>query len=139
MIARLGTYIVRLFIPAVLAALVVSAFAQRVQDPPFGRPDAVVDLSTNEGAELVRGTWRYHDVQIVHVESRSVVADLKPTGTPNRTYDYMPHAGIAGFDDSQWESIPASTLDQRRSTDRIRFNWYRIQVQPYAGPAQVKT
>ena len=46
--------------------------AQVVQDPPFGRPDAVVDLASHEGVQLVKAQWRYHDVQIVDAESRSV-------------------------------------------------------------------
>ena len=105
------------------------ADAQVIQDPPFGRPDAVVDLATREGATLVNGQWRYHDVKIVDAESKSVGADLRPTGNKTvKTYDYTPHAGAANFDDSQWESIDANTLDQRRSTSKVCFNWYRINV-----------
>ena len=32
------------------------------------------------------------------------------------------------FDDSQWEAIDATTLDERRSTAKVCFNWYRINV-----------
>ncbi len=103
--------------------------AQVVQDPPFGRPDAVVDLASQEGVQLVKGQWRYHDVQIVDAESRSVGPDLRPSGSQTiKTYDYSPHAGPADFDDSQWESIDATSLDQRRSTAKVCFNWYRINV-----------
>jgi len=35
------------------------------QAPPYGRPDATIDLRTREGVQLVRGEWRYSDVQIV--------------------------------------------------------------------------
>ena len=103
--------------------------AQVVQDPPFGRPDAVVDLASHEGVQLVKGQWRYHDVQIVDAESRSVGPDLRPSGSQTiKTYDYSPHAGTADFDDSQWEAIDATSLDQRRSTAKVCFNWYRINV-----------
>src|SRR5947207_8849511 len=65
--------------------------AQVAQDPPFGRPDAVVDLATRESAMLVNGQWRYHDVKIVDAESKSVGADLRPTGNRTiKTYDYTP-------------------------------------------------
>ena len=47
-----------------LALLPLSAIAQSMQDPPFGRPDAVIDLATREGAQIVKGQWRYHDVKI---------------------------------------------------------------------------
>ena len=118
---------------AALVAIVVSwayfrAEGQIVQDPPFGRPDAVIDLASHEGVQLVNGLWRYHDVKIEDADSRAVGPDLKPSGAPIRTYDYIPHAGPANFDDSQWEAIDATTLDQRRSTAKVCFNWYRINV-----------
>lgn len=104
------------------------AQSQVIQDPPFGRPDALVDLASREGVQLVEGQWRYHDVAIVDADSRSVGPDLKPSGTPIKTYDYTPHAGASDFDDSAWETIDAPTLDQRRSTAKVCFNWYRINV-----------
>jgi len=67
-------------------------------------------------------------VRIVDADSRAVGPDLKPSGGPIKTYDYIPHAGAADFDDSSWEAIDAATLDQRRSTAKVCFNWYRIKV-----------
>jgi gluconolactonase len=116
-------------LPALLIAFaILRGEAQVIQDPPFGRPDAVIDLASREGVQLVRGQWRYHDVKIVDADSRAVGPDLKPSGAPTRTYDYRPHAGVADFDDSQWEAIDAATLDQRRSTAKVCFNWYRTNV-----------
>ena len=114
----------------VLAAALsgVSAHSQTVQDPPFGKPDAVVDLATDEGARLVNGTWRYHDVSIVAADFRAVGADLKPSGSPIKTLDYEPHAGGREFDDAEWEQIKPTSLDQRRSTGKVCFNWYRINI-----------
>ena len=112
----------------VLAIALLRADGQAVQDPPFGRPDAIVDLSSREGIQLVQGQWRYHDVKIVDADSRGVGPDLKPSGAPTKTYDYEPHAGSADFDDSQWDAIDPATLDQRRSTAKVCFNWYRINV-----------
>jgi len=106
----------------------LNAVGQSIQDPPFGRPDAVIDLATRDGAQLVKGQWRYHDVKIVDADSRGVGPDLKPSGAPTKTYDYSPHAGAVDFDDSDWEAIDATTLDQRRSTAKVCFNWYRINV-----------
>jgi gluconolactonase len=115
-----------LAISAVLCS--VSAGAQPIQDPPFGRPDAVIDLATRQGADLVKGQWRYSDTRIIEVDSRGPGADLKPSGVPIKAYDYTPHAGAADFDDSKWETIDPTTLDARRSTGKICFNWYRIAV-----------
>src|SRR5229473_7648594 len=96
-------FLSRLFsLPLVLCCAVVQSPAQSVQDPPFGRPDALIDLATDQGVQLVDGAWRYHDVQIVESDARAVGPDLKPSGGSIRTYDYVPHAGAREFDDSSW-------------------------------------
>ncbi len=92
------------------------------------QPAQIVDLTTAEGAGLVAATWRHHEAKIIEVDFRSVGPDRKPTGPPNRTYDITPRAGAVDFDDSQWEIIDPTTLDERRSTGMICFNWYRVQV-----------
>lgn len=106
-----------------------SAFAAQtksgVRDAPF---DAVVDLASEEGARLVAGQWRYSDTRIVETDFRGPGPDGQPTGKAIKTYDFTPHAGGADFDDSNWEVIKPSTLDQRRSTGRLCFNWYRIKL-----------
>src|SRR5216683_528647 len=105
-----------------LSLSLVRAGGQTIQDPPVGRPDAVVDLTSHEGVQLVNGQWRYHDVQIVDADSRAVGPDLKPSGAPIRTYDYAPHAGLAGFDDSKWAVLDPATLDARRGNGKVSFN-----------------
>jgi len=105
--------------------------ASRLPGPPGilpGLPDALVDLNTDAGVELIQGQWRYHDAEVVDVEFRSVGEDLNPTGPPNQTYDIVPHAEVLDFDDSGWERIAATNLDGRRGTGKVCFNWYRINV-----------
>ena len=102
--------------------------AWAAQEPPYGRPDAVVDLRTRAGVELVKGQWKYSDVRIVETDFRAPGPDLKPSGKPIKTYDYSPHAGVADFDDSEWETLEPTTLEARRSTGKVCFNWYRINV-----------
>jgi gluconolactonase len=97
-------------------------------EPPFGRPDAVIDLRTTEGARLVAGEWRYSDVEIVEVDAKGPGSDLRASGAPIRTYDYSPKAGAADFDDSAWAKIEPESLRERRSTGKVCFNWYRIAV-----------
>jgi gluconolactonase len=113
---------------AAVSLFVPTAGAQVTADAPLGRPQAVVDLRTREGARLVRGEWRYSDVQLVEVAHRAPGPDLRPSGPPIRTYDIAPHAGGADFDDSRWETIDPAALDGRRGTGRLSFNWYRIKV-----------
>lgn len=104
------------------------ALAQITSDAPAVRPDAIVNLATEEGVALVRGQWRYRDARIVEVEHRSPGPDLRPSGPPNRTYDITPHAGAADFDDASWEGIAPKGLESRRSSGRLSFGWYRINV-----------
>jgi len=92
------------------------------------QPEATVDLATDAGVKLVNGQWRYSDTKIVEVDFKGPGPDKQPTGGPIKTYDYTPHAGGADFDDSRWEAIGATTLDQRRATGRMCFNWYRIRL-----------
>ncbi len=103
--------------------------AQTTGDAPAGwRPEAIVDLRTPEGVRLVRGEWRYRDAQIVPVDFRAPGPDLKPTGAASRTYDISPHAGGADFDDTDWPVIAATTLEARRTSGRLAFGWYRLNV-----------
>jgi gluconolactonase len=95
---------------------------------PDSRPEAKVNLMTAEGAALVHAGWRYSDTKIIEVDFTGPGADGQPTGKPLKTYDYTPHAGGAAFDDSRWEQISPTSLDQRRSTGRLCFNWYRTQI-----------
>ncbi len=113
---------------ALLAVAAVAAAGPRVLGPVDGRPDAVIDLASPAGVALVQGQWRYSDTRIVETDFRAPGPDLKPSGAPIKTYDYAPHAGAAGFDDSGWPVIPADTLDARRATGRLSFNWYRLRI-----------
>jgi gluconolactonase len=116
---------------AVVGAIVIwqsHAATQVTTDAPFGRADAVVDLATDDGVKLVKAEWRYSDTRIVEVDHRAVGPDLTPSGAPSRTYDILPRAGDSGFDDSEWAVIAPTSLGARRSTGKLCFNWYRINV-----------
>jgi gluconolactonase len=124
---RLALGALAAIVVGVLAA-VEAASAQVAADVPAGRPDAIVDLATREGAALVRGTWRYHDAAIVAVDHRAAGPDLRPSGAPTRTHDLVPRAGAADFDDAGWDAIDPASLDARRTNGRLAFGWYRIRV-----------
>ena len=120
-----------LFIAAhllLIAFVGVSVWADVHNNVPSGKPEAVIDLATTEGISRIKGEWRYSDTKITEVDFRAPGADGQPTGKPNKTYDFAPHAGGANFDDSQWEIIDPTTLNLRRSTGKLCFNWYRIKL-----------
>ncbi|MGH9844113.1 MAG: SMP-30/gluconolactonase/LRE family protein, partial [Blastocatellia bacterium] len=102
--------------------------AQTTAGVPSGKPEAAIDLATDEGAKLIQGQWRYSDTKIIEVDFKGPGPDKQPTGRPIKTYDYEPKAGPADFDDSKWEAISPTSLSDRRSTGRICFNWYRIKL-----------
>lgn len=112
-----------------MSSIILSeSYAQAAQDVPTGQPDAVIDLATTEGLKMVKGEWRYSDTKIIEVDFKAPGADNQPTGKAIKTYDYTPHAGGSDFDDSKWEVLDPTTLNKRRSTGRICFNWYRIKL-----------
>ena len=124
---RLWRYV---YIAVVMSSLVLptGALAQVTGDAPGVRPDAIVDLKTDEGVTLVKGQWRYSNARVIDVDHHGPGADLAPSGPPNRTQDIDVHAGAADFDDSTWEQIKPAQLEERRSTGRLCFNWYRTSV-----------
>jgi gluconolactonase len=102
--------------------------AQLTADVPAVRPDAVIDLATTDGVQLVRGAWKYSDAAIVGVNHRGPGPDLRASGSPNRTYDITPHAGAVDFDDASWTAIAPQALETRRGAGRLCFNWYRTKI-----------
>ncbi len=117
-----------------MATSTIASPAARPPGPPEllpGRPDAIVDLQTEEGVALVGGQWRYSDATVEgvgFVELGSPEDPLGPGTVPNRTFDIAPHAEAADFDDSGWTALaPADTM-LRLANGRVCFNWYRIAV-----------
>jgi len=119
-------------IAIILAALLLFAatFAHAANDEILAKrkPEASINLATKEGVDLVKGEWRYSDTKIVEVDFKAAGHDGQPGNTPNKAYDFTPHAGRADFDDSKWEVIDPTTLDKRRSPGKLAFNWYRIKI-----------
>ena len=93
-----------------------------------GRPNAVVDLRTQEGVALVKGQWRYTDVGVVDAAFTAPGTDLRPSATAVMTRDISTKAGAADFNDSLWQTIDPPALEARRSNGKLSFNWYRINV-----------
>jgi gluconolactonase len=96
-----------------------------------GRPDAVVDLQTDDGAGLVGAVWRYSDARVEEtgfVEPGSPEDPLGPGTAPNRTQEVLPHAEAAGYDDSGWRVLRPEETMARLAHGRVCFNWYRLSL-----------
>jgi gluconolactonase len=110
--------------------------AARVPGPPEllpGRPDAIVDLQTDAGAELVHARWRYSDARVeeigfVALAGPGAADPLGPGDVPDRTYDVVPHAEAADYDDSGWTALAPAETRRRLAAGRVCFNWYRTTV-----------
>jgi gluconolactonase len=109
-------------------------FAGRVPGPPEllpGKPDAIVDLQTTTGAALVAGQWRYSDARVEEVDFVELGSPEDPLGpgtVPNRTYEVVPHAEAADYDDSDWRKLEPEETMLRLADGRVCFNWYRTTV-----------
>ena len=115
----------------IISALIsITLFASGIlaQEVPASKPDATLDLATNDGVKLVNGQWKYSDTRIVEADFNSAGKDGQPSGPMVKTYDYSPHAGGVDFDDSGWEKIAAPDLIKRRGNGKLSFNWYRINL-----------
>ena len=114
-----------------MATEALIAAAAAVPGPPEllpGRPDAIIDLQSDEGAALVGGSWRYSDARVEQVDFVEVADHLGPGDVPIRTYDVLPHAQAADFDDSAWQELAPADTQRRLAGGRVCFNWYRIEV-----------
>ncbi|HXC50916.1 MAG TPA: SMP-30/gluconolactonase/LRE family protein [Candidatus Limnocylindrales bacterium] len=126
--AARGRFVLRVVLTIlvdVLALLVAYADAAVLPETPAL---ATVDLATADGLRTVAGTWRYSDAKVSAAAFRSAGTAGQPTGDPVETYDIVPHAGAAGFDDSEWQMIAPESLSQRRGNGRLSFNWYRLSL-----------
>jgi gluconolactonase len=117
-----------------MAATESLTVAARLPGPPEllpGRPDAIVDLQSDDGVDLIAGEWRYSDARVEEIDFVDLGSPQDPLGpgtVPNRTFDVLPHAEAADYDDSGWRVLaPAETM-LRLANGRVCFNWYRIAV-----------
>ena len=106
----------------------VGAAAHAPADPPAGRPDAIVDLASKEGAALVGASWRYRDATLVDVAARAAGPDLRPSGAPIRALDVSPSATDVFAREAGFERIPPDALERRRGNGKVSFGWYRVDV-----------
>ena len=112
----------------------IFVIGQESRELVVDNPDAIVDLRTHEGISKVSTQWKYSDAQIVDDKfgapgpSGSDPLDLYPTGPQQATWNITPKAGGKDFNDSTWEVLDPTSLEERRCPGRLCFNWYRLNV-----------
>ena len=108
--------------------------AQESRELAVENPDAIIDLRTKAGMAMVKSEWRYSDAEIVDDQfgapgpSKDDPLKLYPTGEKMPTWNISPHAGATDYNDTHWDKLDPTTLEERRAPGRLCFNWYRINV-----------
>jgi len=109
-------------------ALTAQSATQAPQPPapqiaPTLVPSHVVDLMTEQGIAVFRGQWKTMEAKIVE-------GPALPNAMPGykTSYDVMPHAGEAGFNDSSWPTIQPKALADRRGGGKVSFLWFRTNL-----------
>lgn len=102
--------------------------AQSRPNYPQLTPDAIVNLRTTEGANVLEAKWAYREASIVPSTNKLPGPDGKPTGDEVATFDISPRLDSDDFKTGAWQSIEASSLETRRSPGKLSFGWYKINL-----------
>lgn len=96
--------------------------------------DAIVDMRTQKGMDLLNAQWRYAPTRFVDTDfnapgpSKTDPLPLYPTGKKVTTQNLEIKANASDFDDSGWETIGPETMEARRGTGLGSFAWYRTII-----------
>ncbi len=111
-----------------------TGLAQESRELAIGQAAANVDLRTNEGVDLVDAEWKFSPAKFVTTEfnapgpAKNDPLALYPTGKRINTQELNINAGAADYDDSSWETLDPTTLEERRGAGLGSFAWYRLKV-----------
>lgn len=122
-----------LILIAVFAALVV--FSQETRQLAVGKPQAIADLRTIEGAAWVNAKWYIQPAHIMNKEFRlpgpqnggADALPLYPTGLPVQAKQLHPQIDAPDFDNGFVEVKPTE-LESRQGTGLLSFVWYKVEI-----------
>ncbi|GAB4212552.1 MAG: hypothetical protein OHK0013_35450 [Sandaracinaceae bacterium] len=94
-----------------------------------GRPDAVLDLGTEEDARIVSASWRYAPAPIVEAAGFVPGPDLRPVAAAEvSTHDLALRPRREGWDEAAWAPLAPHALEARRGTGHLSMGWYRLAL-----------
>lgn len=122
-----------LLLAAVLTT--VAVLAQETRQLAIGKPQAVADLKTTDGAALVNAKWY---VQPAHIRTMDFnlpgpqkgggdALPLYPTGDAVKTNTLHPQFGAADFNTGFLEIKPTE-LENRQGNGLLSFVWYKVDL-----------
>jgi hypothetical protein len=105
------------------------AAARSLVEVAMGRPDAVIDLGSDEDAQRVSASWRYAPAPIVEAPGFVPGPDLRPVASPEvPTHDLALRPRHPGWDEAAWASFAPHALETRRGTGHLSMGWYRLAL-----------
>ena len=120
-----------LVIIALLAAVLL--FSQETRQLSTGKPQAVADLKTIEGAALVNAGWYVQPAHIVDADFKlpgaaaNDVLMLYPTGAAVKTHGIHPQINAVDFD-KNFMAIKPTSLEMREGTGLVSMAWYKVEL-----------
>ncbi|MEP6595926.1 MAG: hypothetical protein ABJA71_08255, partial [Ginsengibacter sp.] len=126
--------IIKINILVLLLVLIsVIIFAQETRQLAVDKPQAVADLKTSDGAELVSAKWYVQPAHIVEANFKSPGASatdmmlLYPTGASIKTHTIHPQINANDFDKGFMQIKPAD-LEMREGMGLVSLAWYKVDV-----------
>ncbi len=129
----LKVYLIFLII-LLLSLLSFKLFAQETRQLAVDKPQAVADLKTIDGAELVNAKWFVQPAHIFENDFKTPgpgtngdPLSLYPTGTAIKTHTIHPQIGTADFNVA-FTPIKATELELRQGNGLVSFVWYKVDL-----------
>ncbi len=121
------THRIRQFVLANAALSLCGALALAASQSPRV-PTSIIDLRTESGAAAVAATWKFADASIIETTNNAPDANNKPTAGVRATHSILPNITDAKEIDRLSTTIPASSLEQRRTPGKLAFGWYTLEL-----------
>ena len=121
----------------IIAAIVIAiaTAAQETRQLAVNKPQAIADLKTKEGSDLVNAKWF---IQPGHVQEKAFrlpgpqpgggdALHLYPTGSAIKTHTLHPQIGEDDFENGFVEIDPGK-LEERQGSGLFSFVWYKVEL-----------
>lgn len=127
-------HFLKIYVLILLAMLIVlAALGQETRQLAVNKPQAIADLRSQEGAQLVNAKWYVQNAKIVEAAFKAPgpgMSDallLYPTGAALKTHQLYPQIHAHDFEKG-FREIKPSELESRQGTGLFSFVWYKVDL-----------
>ncbi|HTL07418.1 MAG TPA: SMP-30/gluconolactonase/LRE family protein [Chitinophagaceae bacterium] len=134
----------KIFLLALYCWQLTIVLAQETRQLTTARPDAVADLTTEQGAALLNAQWFVQPARIVDASFRLPGASatdnmlLYPTGATVKTHTIQPQINAPDFD-KRFIPVAANSLAMRKGMGLVSLAWYKVELTIPALVGQLST